>query len=534
MGFICKIGLYFRTIRYLKPIQITSRIKRYIFSVKADLSPAPQVRKIECDNFSYIRKPVSFLAQNKFDFLNISKTVRSKGDWNDETTPKLWLYNLHYFDGLLAEATPHELKKKIIETWIKNNPPGTGNGWEPYPISLRIVNWIKWVLCGNKLSVSAEQNLATQARYLENTLEYHLLGNHLFVNIKALVFAGIYFEGEEANRWLSLGLRELNKEIPEQFLNDGAHFELSPTYHALLTEDILDIINLLTIASIDVPVLWKDTAKKALRWLQIMTRPDGYPPFFNDAAQGISPRFEDILNYARKLDIQPDMYKTGILEFLSDSGYFRYDNDNYNIIGDIGQIGASYQPAHVHCDMLSFEVFTKGAPFIVNTGISTYDVGSLRNSQRGTGAHNTVQINDLEQSEIWGGFRVGRRALIVKRAVGENYIEASHDGFKKNGAIHGRRFTFLNKSILIADTISGYDGLSVSRIHFHPDFTPKIYKDKVIVGHIEFSFENAASISLGDYNYAPEFNKLVPAKVLEIEFSNILVTQLKFQLNNRS
>ena len=135
-----------------------------------------------------------------------------------------------------------ELKNYIIQQWIDQNPPVAGNGWEPYPTSLRIVNWIKWALSGNKLSSEANQSLATQVRHLCGNIEYHLLGNHLFVNAKALVYAGLYFDGEEAQGWYRRGIEILIEQIPEQFLSDGAHFELSTTYHALLTEDLLDIL----------------------------------------------------------------------------------------------------------------------------------------------------------------------------------------------------------------------------------------------------------------------------------------------------
>ena len=80
---------------------------------------------------------------------------------------------------------------------------------------------------------------------LEKRIESHLLGNHLFANAKALVFAGTYFSGAEADRWLNRGISILEREIPEQILLDGGHFELSTMYHALIFEDLLDLCNLL-------------------------------------------------------------------------------------------------------------------------------------------------------------------------------------------------------------------------------------------------------------------------------------------------
>jgi len=58
-----------------------------------------------------------------------------------------------------------------------------------------VVNWIKWHLSGNCLPDEALHSLAVQTRYLFKKLEFHLLGNHLFANAKALIFSGLFFSG---------------------------------------------------------------------------------------------------------------------------------------------------------------------------------------------------------------------------------------------------------------------------------------------------------------------------------------------------
>ena len=163
---------------------------------------------------------------------------------NDTAKPKLWLYNLHYFDGLAASADDEHraLQRRLVARWIAENPPGHGNGWEPYPISLRLVNWIKWSLSGEALDRAWLASLAVQARWLARHIEWHLLGNHLLANAKALLFAGLFFDGPEAWRWFEQGLSIYEREIPRQILADGGHFELSPMYHAIILEDFLDVL----------------------------------------------------------------------------------------------------------------------------------------------------------------------------------------------------------------------------------------------------------------------------------------------------
>ncbi len=89
-------------------------------------------------------------------------------------------------------------------------------GWDPYPTSLRIVNWVKWQLTGNALPDMCVQSLVVQSRWAYATYEWHLLGNHIFANAKALIFAGIFFSGEEADNWLRQGLKIVANELPEQ------------------------------------------------------------------------------------------------------------------------------------------------------------------------------------------------------------------------------------------------------------------------------------------------------------------------------
>ena len=101
----------------------------------------------------------------------------------------------------------------MIIKWINENPVALGTGWEPYPVSLRVVNWIKWILLGNEPERRMIKSLVVQTRWLRKRLEYHLLGNHLLANAKALTTAGLFFQGEEADDWYKIGVKILEKGI---------------------------------------------------------------------------------------------------------------------------------------------------------------------------------------------------------------------------------------------------------------------------------------------------------------------------------
>ena len=219
-------------------------------------------------NFSLPIKKKDSLFNNKFNFLNKSLSL-SKVKWsgNSKSVSKLWRYNQHYFDYLNSTNALHinQYYHQLLNRWINENKSFKEIGWDPYPTSLRIVNWIKWHLLGNSLSKDCLQSLTIQCRILNKRIEWHLLGNHLFSNAKALIFAGLFFSDKDSKEWLRRGLKIINEEIDEQILNDGGNFELSPMYHSIFLEDLLDIINISQVYNNikkDYIKKWKSVSKK--------------------------------------------------------------------------------------------------------------------------------------------------------------------------------------------------------------------------------------------------------------------------------
>lgn len=425
------------------------------------------------------------LSPTRFRFLNEEHELGNASDWNSPEHPKLWTYNLHYFDDLNAENAEarrgwHET---LLTRWVAENLPGKGNGWEPYPVSRRIVNWIKWDFAGGVLSESLQHSLAVQSRWLERRIEWHLLGNHLFSNAKALVFAGLYFHGAEAERWLERGFRILARELPEQVLADGGHFERSTMYHALAVEDLLDLINVTATYHGAVPERWRalvatwpEVASRMRKWLMTMCHPDGEISFFNDAALGIAPEFKSLNDYAAALDMPLDTEGLTRLVALTATGYARLESGPAVLLADIGEIGPSYLPGHAHADTLSFELSVQGRRVFVNGGTSTYTAGAERLRQRGTAAHNTVIVDGQNSSEVWGSFRVARRARPLDVRCGEKldslWLEAGHDGYRRliGCVTHRRRWVLSGNALEILDALEGQSQRAMACFHLHPDF----------------------------------------------------------------
>jgi len=192
---LARLLLYWYTVRYLRMSQILWRLWYRIYKPTIDRRNLPQARERYAYWQTYVIRDRSLLSPQRVRFMNLEADISSANIWNDGGKSKLWLYNLHYFYDLeaLDAAARVDWHRVLIERWVSENPPSVGNGWEPYPTSLRVVNWIKWLASGNAPTPLMQQSLATQVRWLEKKLEFHILGNHLLANAKALCFAGFIF-----------------------------------------------------------------------------------------------------------------------------------------------------------------------------------------------------------------------------------------------------------------------------------------------------------------------------------------------------
>lgn len=529
---------YWHTLRHLRPVQIYGRLCFRLWRPSPDMSPAPPLRKAGEWIVPACVRP-SMTSPSAFRFLNEEHSLDETG-WNPSNIEKLWVYNLHYFADLGAQGAESRARwhRALMERWVRENPPGQGNGWEPYPTSLRIVNWIKWALAGNEMSTECVESLAVQARWLRKRMEWHILGNHLFVNAKALVFAGLFFEGPEADAWLNLGAQVLGAQIPEQILPDGGQFERSPMYHALALEDMLDLCNVLRAypgacawspndANAELELMVASRVQKMRCWLHAMCHPDGEISFFNDSAIGIAPSPAELDAYAMRLGFEPLVACADGVTHLAESGYIRVQRGEMVALLDVAPVGPDYLPGHAHADTLSFELSLHGHRVLMNSGTSVYGSGPERQRQRGTVAHNTVVVRGRDSSEVWGGFRVARRArpfgLQIQAQNEVIGIECSHDGYKRLGAVHRRRWNFAGSSLKVMDE-TGASSQSVW--HFAPEMAVKPEGARAFVASdphgkaVRIGVEHASATQVASTVHK-EFGSSVAAAVLICEFDKL-------------
>ena len=101
-------------------------------------------------------------------------------------------------------------------------------------------------------------------------------------------------------------------------------------------------------------------------------------------------------------------------------------------------------------------------PLLVDTGTSTYAPGPVRSYERSTAAHNTLEVDGADSTEVWGAFRAARRARVTDLATcvahgGVLTIEAAHDGYRRlpGRPVHRRRWLLTEAGLRVEDYVTG-------------------------------------------------------------------------------
>jgi Heparinase II/III-like protein/Heparinase II/III N-terminus len=369
-------------------------------------------------------------------------------DWKGAGLSHLRRFHIHYGDEILGCARRGgswlDDAHSGIRSWIAHNPPSAGDGWHPYPLSTRIGNWLAAFTLERSLATQeATMSVWQQLEFLERNVENDILGNHVIRNARALVLGGLAFDEP---RFRERGLRLLEREVPEQVLADGGHYERSPVYHALVLRDLLEIRMAADAKWLDVPLRKMAVFAAALR------RPDGSPALFNDGAIDIAPELADVLPERR----------SGVM-FFPETGYLvvRRDDDRLWLAVDCGAAAPPYLPPHAHADALSFQLWLDGRPVVVDPGTKTYDGGAERDWFRGTRAHATVSVDGEDQFKLWGAFRGTGipevEVLDVEGSELEGSITAQVEAFGHVGTVrHRRRVSWRRDSVSVEDRLEGH------------------------------------------------------------------------------
>jgi uncharacterized heparinase superfamily protein len=392
----------------------------------------------------------------------------------------LWKTHLHEFPwavdlALAWRATRDERFREaflgLARDWVAAQPiarPGFQRvAWNERVVATRILHWsVSGALLelrrGEADADWLAEEIARQALFLRDNLALDLQANHLFRDCVALACA------DELLALGSGGLALLERQVAEQILPDGGHFERSPMYHAICLADLIDTHGMLGPRA---PAWLGDALRRAAGFLESVLLGDGDLSLFGDAWRGeVDPGV--LLAQARSVagpaatPEQPERW----------SGLVRLGRGDLRAVIRCGPHGPDHQLGHAHADLLSFEASFGATRIVADTGTATYAAGPVRQHLRSTAAHNTVQLDGKELLEAWSSFRSGRRGRARCHARGEDaawcWLSASHDGWRwlPGAPVHHRLLLVGDDSLLALDVVRGASCHRIeSRLHLHPD-----------------------------------------------------------------
>ena len=375
-------------------------------------------------------------------------------------------------------------------------------------------------------------------RFLRKNLELDIGGNHLIKNIKALLWGARSISGNESKSWELKGLKLLEKNLNSQILPDGMHYELSPVYHNQVFADLIEVYLILRDG-----VIKKKLAQTLRKMAQVcldFKHPDGTTSQFNDGGYSYTYSAGDLLKaYSKVFDDYPIQNNHIIMK---SSGYYGFRDVDNLIIIDCGPLSAPDLPAHGHGDALAIEWSISGERFLIDAGVYEYNEGELRAYSRSTAAHNTVTINDEDQSEFWKSFRVGRRANIInceysKLSKGFKF-HGSHDGYSrlKGEPYHERKVKYQPGLLNINDIIVGQSNYKVlSNFLIHPDWEIILNNNKHVIlksKKTTINMKSSHQINLNEALWHPDHGLEISTTRLSINWGPVASScSIKFEHN---
>jgi len=429
----------------------------------------------------------------------------------------VWEPNRHHQLVVLGRAYRASGKKKYaeavmdqIESWLDQCPYGIGMNWRsPMELAIRVINWV-WaidLIIESGVFAGALRTRILNAVYLhlfEITRKYSQgssANNHLIGEAAGVFIATAYFcDMPNAERWKDQSKDILEREILAQTYPDGCGREQAIGYllfdlyffimagqtARILGEDLsadywirlekmMEFIGILSQGGKNLPMVGDsdDGYVLDLGWVPgdargllsicaaLFERDD-----FKKWAGGYKEPVRWLLGDLSRKDFDM-IQKTGQNDLLKchefkDSGYYllqsgsKESSESISVLFDCGRLGFKSIAGHGHADALSFVLRAFGTDIFVDPG--TYDYFTYpdwRNYFRSTRAHNTLVVDEADQSEMSGSFMWGTKAQArcIQWELGENggTVGGEHNGYSRleDPVVHRRMLELDGKKMTV-------------------------------------------------------------------------------------
>jgi hypothetical protein len=446
----------------------------------------------------------------------------------------IWELNRHQHLVTLAKAwclTGDQVYTRELAcqwySWQKENPYPLGINWSSaLEAAFRSLSWL-WIrnlLAGCPGLPAAFQTdllLALQMHgwYIERYLSTYFSPNtHLLGEGVALFFVGTLCpEIAAAERWRDRGWRIVLEESERQVRPDGLHFEQALYYHIYALDFFLHARILAGKNGFAVSEPLDIVLKKMLDVVQALSAagpPEGFGD--DDGGRVFNPKRNHVEHMTDPLALGAILYEcdkyatTGLTEeaiwlfgdraieklgkpnrqpsspskaFAAGGIYLINDNEAcaQQLMIDAGPQGTG-RSGHGHADALSIRLSLDGQRFLVDPGTYCYiSDDDERNRFRGTGAHNTLRADSLDQAVPEGPFAWSS----IPNVTAETWLNGdtfdffvgSHDGYRRlpDPVLHRRQVFHVKGGLwFVRDVAEGRGNhLLESFWHFAPDLSVK-------------------------------------------------------------
>jgi Heparinase II/III-like protein/Heparinase II/III N-terminus len=489
-----------------------------------------------------------------------------------------WELNRHQHLVTLAKARLLSGDEKYARelmaqwrSWIKANPYPLGINWgSTLEVAFRSLSWI-WV---DQLVAGAAEcadfraemapALAFHGHYIERYLSTYFSPNtHLLGEAVALFFLGtLYPKMPRAARWREYGWEIVLREAEGQVRPDGVYFEQSLYYHVYALDFFLYARLLATRNVMKIPPAYDAVLERMLDVVAALAQAGPAEGFGDDDGGRLwNPRRNRTEQMTDPLALGTVMYSTefsaarlteeaiwlfgnpaveklarpktnpvaGSIAFPDGGLYVLADSQPYAqaMVVDAGPQGVG-RSGHGHADALSLRLTMDGRRWLVDSGSGVYisKDPADRNTLRGTGAHNTMRVDGVDQAIADEPFSWTHipTTQVENWVMGKSftYFVGSHNGYARlaDPVVHRRHVLKIAGGVwLVRDIALGRTEHELEiRWHFAPDLDVR----RVTSGRVEVSRSTADAVS-GE----PELSLIVPEETVwqrAMEVSRTLVS----------
>lgn len=452
--------------------------------------------------------------------------------------------------------------------WIINNfnstvKVGYGVQWVcSMEVAIRIFNIVTaYSMIANNLPANDPLHATVykmacdHAKYLMNNLETsaHLFANnHYLADLLGIVSAASSFNIPSRKRLLRFARRELEREIRRQITKDGMNYEMSIAYTRLDAEMFLYSAIMLDRAGMPVSSYYKTVLLRISTFLKQtrMGETDSVQLGDNDSGRILilTPGSSRYYSYISELI---DMYCTGKAEesvfntellavlgeinaektatlegihLFSDTKVACVHKKEYSLL--FANTGANKYElnGHKHNDNLSFELYVKGRPIIVDPGTGCYTSDpDTHNALRSDTAHNTFYVAGKEFNHMRGVFGLDMNLCHTDMIAEKDSIIAGHDAYlTRFGFLCFRSIECRENEIIITDTIGKSENSRQNALEWnftlHPDV--RVVRDMdpatltLVTRKVKVRLKSCLPLTVTDGLYSPEYMSVIHTKCI--------------------